>query len=205
MMMDRSPHEDLLAPVAFTPGVRGNDPLARYWLGQASLRLRRELCWLWRERALQGVPADGSALPPLADRTLVALDRVRYEDERRVFFAQDVTARHLSECIAAAPPAPSPGACGSFGWLADTLALAPLDCFVLALALLPSVDSASGPVIAACHNDPLRTEPTLALAQRLWDTPDALLRCFDPAHVLLRHGVLITVDGRGQAGWLAAL
>ena len=51
MMMDRSPHEDLLAPVAFTPGVRGNDPLARYWLGQASLRLRRELCWLWRERA----------------------------------------------------------------------------------------------------------------------------------------------------------
>ena len=86
MMMDRSPHEDLLAPVAFTPGVRGNDPLARYWLGQASLRLRRELCWLWRERALQGVPADGSALPPLADRTLVALDRVRYEDERRVFF-----------------------------------------------------------------------------------------------------------------------
>lgn len=204
MMMDRSPHEDLLAPVAFTPGVRGNDPLARYWLGQASLRLRRELCWLWRERALQGVPPDGGALPPFADRTLVALDRVRYEGEKRVFFAEDVTARYLSECIAAPPPASGACARGSFGWLADTLALAPIDCFVLALALLPSVDSASGPVIAACHNDPLRTEPTLALAQRLWDAPDALLGCFDPAHALLRHGVLLA-DGRAQSAWQAAL
>ncbi len=204
MMMDRSPHEDLLAPVAFTPGVRGNDPLARYWLGQASLRLRRELCWLWRERALQAVPSDGGALPPFADRTLVALDRVRYEGEKRVFFAEDVTARYLSECIAVPPPASGAYARGSFGWLADTLALAPIDCFVLALALLPGVDSASGPVIAACHNDPLRTEPTLALAQRLWDAPDALLGCFDPAHVLLRHGVLLA-DGRAQSAWQAAL
>ena len=204
MMMDRSPHEDLLAPVAFTPGVRGNDPLARYWLGQASLRLRRELCWLWRERALQGVPPDGGALPPLADRTLVALDRMRYEGEKRVFFAEDVTARYLSECIAVPPPASGTCARGSFGWLADTLALAPIDCFVLALALLPGVDSASGPVIAACHNDPLRTEPSLALAQRLWDAPDALLGCFDPAHALLRHGVLLA-DGRTQSAWQAAL
>ena len=61
---------------------------------------------------------------------------------------------------------------------------------MLALALLPAVDSAAGAVIAACLNDPGRSEPTLALAQRLWDEPDELLRCFDPAHALFRHGLL---------------
>ena len=41
-------------PAAFTPGVRTDDPLAYYWLSQVTLRLRREVCWLWRERRLQG-------------------------------------------------------------------------------------------------------------------------------------------------------
>ena len=80
---------------------------------------------------------------------------------------------------------------GSFGWVVQELALAPVECFVLAVALLPLVDSAAGSVIATCLNDPARTEPTLALAQRLWDAPDELLRCFDPAHPLFSHGVLV--------------
>ena len=58
-------------PVAFLPGVRGEDPTANYWLRQAMLRLRREICWLWRERGtLAG--ANGTApqgtLPRFGDR-----------------------------------------------------------------------------------------------------------------------------------------
>ena len=33
-------------PVVFMPNLRGEDPCAQYWLGQATLRLRREICWL---------------------------------------------------------------------------------------------------------------------------------------------------------------
>ncbi len=195
-------------PVAFMPGVRGHDPLAQHWLSQVTLRLRREVCWLWRERALQGAAeTPGAALAPLADRTMASLDLVRYERDKQAFFADDVTARHLSNRIAARMP-PTPGGAetrGSFGWLARHLELQPAECFVLALALLPSADSAAGQVIASCLNEPSRTAPTLALAQRLWDEPDALLRCFDPAHALLRHGVIGTAAANAVGDWQAPL
>src|SRR5205814_3301192 len=71
-----------------------------------------------------------------------------------------------------------------------------------AVALMPSVDSAAGSVIATCLNDPGRSDPTLALAQRMWDAPDELVRCFEPAHPLLRHGLLVV---EGQWGWNASL
>ena len=197
----------LADPVAFMPGVRGQDELARHWLGQATLRLRREVCWLWRERGLQGAgDAQGSAVPPPVDRALAALDLVRYEREKRTFFAEDVTARHLSERIAAmVPPATTGETRGSFGWVVRRLQLEPVECFVLAMALLPSVDSAAGQVIGSCLNDPSRNVPTLALAQRLWDEPDELLRCFDPAHALLRHGLLAPATGFGPNDWQAPL
>ena len=198
----------LADPVAFLPGVRGHDALAQHWLSQVTLRLRREVCWLWRERGLQGAgePA-GGALPPPVDRALAALDLVRYERDKRAFFADDVTARHLSDRIAAALPAASTGGDkrGSFGWVARQLQLQPVECFVLAVALLPSVDSAAGQVIASCLNEPSRTGPTLALAQRLWDEPDELLHCFDPAHTLLRHGLLAVASGAGPNDWQAPL
>jgi ATPase family protein associated with various cellular activities (AAA) len=180
-------------PVAFTPGLRGDDEVAQYWLSHVTLRLRREICWLWRERSLQGAGESASAaLPAPVDRALSALDLLRYEHDKRVFFAEDVTARHLSERIAIAPPPLAEGheRRGSFGWVTRQLELKPVECFVLAVALLPSVDSAAGQVIATCLNEPSRTAPTLALAQRLWDEPDELLHCFDPAHALLRHGLL---------------
>ena len=195
-------------PVAFLPGVRGHEALAQQWLSQVTLRLRREVCWLWRERGLQGVgESAGAALPPPVDRALAALDLVRYERDKRAFFADDVTARHLSERIAAAPPTGSTGGDtrGSFGWVAQQLQLQPVECFVLAVALLPTVDSAAGQVIAACLNDPSRTGPTLGLAQRLWDEPDDVLRCFDPAHTLLRHGLLVVASGAGANDWQAPL
>ena len=204
-MTQNTPWRSDADPVMFLPGARGEDMVAQHWLRQVTLRLRREVCWLWRERGAQ-VSADAyGAVPPFADRALGSLDLRRHADDKRRFFAEDVTARHLGELIAApaAPAAPVQGGSprGAFGWLVQALGLTPLDRFVLAMALLPAVDSAAGPVIAACLNDPGRTEPTLALAQRLWDAPDDLVRGFDAAHPLLRHGVL-SADG---AGWRAAL
>ncbi len=79
--------------VAFLPGVRGEDALAQYWLAQVTLRLRREVSWLWRERDRQGgSDLTGAALPPIVDRALAVLDLLRYEQEKRSFFADDVTA-----------------------------------------------------------------------------------------------------------------
>jgi hypothetical protein len=194
-------------PVAFLPGVRGHDALAQYWLSQVTLRLRREVCWLWRERGVQSASDSAlGAVPPPVDGALASLDMLRYERDKRTFFAADVTARHLSERIAAAlPPASNGDRRGSFGWVVRELKLEPVECFVLAVALLPSIDSAAGQVIASCLNEPSRTTPTLALAQRLWDEPDEVLRCFDSAHALLRHGLLSVASGAEPSDWHAPL
>lgn len=195
----------LAEPAGFLPGVGGHDPLAAYWLAQVTLRLRREVCWLWRERAQQGAAGMPGPLPAPVDRALPSLDLLRYEHDRQAFHEKDATARHLGERIAAPPPAvPDDLPRGSFGWVVRALALEPAECFVLAVALLPAVDSAAGPVIACCLNEPSRTAPTLGLAQRLWDAPDALLRCFDPAHSLLRHG-LLAWGTAGTVDWQAPL
>ena len=189
-------------PAAFTPGVRTDDPLAAYWLSQVTLRLRREVCWLWRERRLQGAGAEdahAAALPALTDRAVAALDLRRYADDKAAFFRDDVTGRHLSDRIAAAPPEIVSIRRGSFGWVAQELALTPVERFVLAMALLPAVDSAAASVFVTCANDPSRTEPTLALAQRLWDEPDDVVRCFDPAHPLFGYGLLALTGGSRAA------
>ncbi|NHZ80791.1 AAA family ATPase [Massilia sp. CCM 8695] len=195
------PAPRLPTPLTFTPGVRAHDALAQYWLGQATLRLRREVCWLWRERGQQGAPGTG-ALPPSVDAALAALDLARYQGDKQAFFADDVTARYLSEQIASGvAPDSADAPRGSFGWVAQQLDLEPVECFVLAVALLPMVDSAAGPVIASCQNDPTRVAPTFALAQRLWDTPDELLRCMVPAHALLTHGLLTLAPDSGAHLW----
>ncbi len=194
-------------PVVFMPGAGGRDPDARQALRRATLRLRREVCWLWRERLAQGA-ADGAAaavdtgaLPPFVEPGFGALDLARHAWDRQAFFRDDATARHLSEQIDAPVPAVAGSRRGGFGWVVRELALEPVEVFVLALALLPAVDGAAGAAIATCQNDPQRTEPTLALAQRLWDVPDDLLRCFDPGHRLFGCGLL---EG-GAGGWHAPL
>jgi hypothetical protein len=178
----------------FLPAAGSDDSLGQYWLRQVTARLRREVGWLWRERLSQGValsaPADTSRLPPFIDAASGSLDLMRYESDKRAFFAEDITARHLSDRIAESAPQESNPTRGSLGWVLHELDLEPAAMFVLALALLPAVDSSAGPVIAACLNDPQRHEPTLALAQRLWDDPAALLSCFDPDHPLYTHGLL---------------
>jgi hypothetical protein len=204
--MNRPLHLEIGDPAAFMPRLGTDDALGAHWLAHATWRLRREVAWLWHERALQGlaVPeAAAAALPPTIDHAWASLDLARHVHAREAFFAADSAARHLDERLRRAAPAPDPAATrGSFGWLAARLRLSPLDCFVLALALLPSVDGSAASVIACCQNDALKTAPTLALAQRLWDAPDDLLACFDPAHPLWRHGLL---DASVGSDWQAAL
>jgi vesicle-fusing ATPase len=195
-------------PPAFTPGVQTDDPLASYWLSQVTLRLRREVSWLWRERRLQSAEAADSpadAPPTLTDRAVAALDLRRYADDKNAFFRNDVTGRYLSDRIAAPPPELVSVRRGSFGWVAQELALTPIERFVLAMALLPPADSAAAGVIVTCANDPTRTEPTLALAQGLWDQPDDVVRCFDPAHPLFGYGLLTVSGGWGATGWQSPL
>ena len=176
------------APVAFTPGLRGEDPLGNYWLHQATYRLRREIAWLWQERGALALGRGGS-LPPFSDRLSTALDLTRYADEKQHFFATDQTARYLTSLFEYAPPDAAAPTRGSFAWVSRELELDPAACFVLALALLPVVDSAAGTVIAACLNDPARTCPTLALAQRLWEKPEEILALSGAAHSLWRFGL----------------
>jgi hypothetical protein len=188
-----APATALREPLTFLPRVQVADAPAAYWLSQVTLRLRREVCWLWRERGmLAGAsPADGAAtLPPFTDRLSGVLDLMRYERDKRAFFAGDATARYLSDLLEQPAPECNEAHAGSFGWVAHELQLAPAECFTLALALTPVVDSAAGTVFAACLNDAARTAPTLALAQRLWDTPEALLALIDAGHALARCGLL---------------
>jgi hypothetical protein len=186
-------------PLTFSPGLSIADPLAAYWIRQVTLRLRREICWLWRERGvLAGLALPSGALPPFTDRLAATLDFARYADEKARFFVEDATAGYLTGLIASPPPeeraAEQPHR-GGFAWAARELGLIPADRFVLALALAPAVDGAAGTVFAACQNDPVRAYPTLALAQRLWDAPEEMLALIEPAHPLGRHGLLAnTVD-----------
>ncbi|ASC73020.1 hypothetical protein XM38_039820 [Halomicronema hongdechloris C2206] len=58
------------------------------------------------------------------------------------------------------------------------------------LALTPVFDAAAAPVIATCQNNPAATQPTLALAQTLWDRPGEILALADGSHPLWRYGLL---------------
>ncbi len=190
MIMVRRARTAQAPPTGFQPGLLVGDPLAEHWVRQATLRLRREISWLWRQRGTQ--EQAGGVLPPMVDALSEAIDLARYEDDRQVFFREDPTAAYLTELIARPPSIRSTarGPRGGFQWLVETLSLKDADCFALALALGRVLDSAQGPVIAACQNDLGATEPTLALMQRLWDAPEAVLRLLDPGHPLAAHGIL---------------
>jgi hypothetical protein len=156
------------------------------------LRLRREICWIWQERTGS---APTGIMPPLIDRLSDSLDRARYWEDKQRFWEADATARYLTEQIAADPPRRTgPPAHGSFAWVVGQAGLDPVATFLLSLGLMASFDSASGPVIAACHNDATRTNPTLALAQKLWDSPEEVLALADPSHTLFRFGLLRRAD-----------
>ncbi|MGH7621166.1 MAG: hypothetical protein ACREMU_02400, partial [Gemmatimonadaceae bacterium] len=174
--------------LTFTPGLGGFDETANFWLLQASLRLRREVCWRWHLR--DDAPLHADALPPLDSPLLVSLDLARHAEAKQEFFRQDVTARYLSEQIATAEPTEVDATRGSFGWVAHQLSLTPVAKFALGLAVSAAIDGSLGPVIAACLDDGTRTTPTLGLVQRLWDDPSEAAQLADPFHVLWRRGLL---------------
>src|SRR5204863_9335308 len=126
--------------VTFLPGLLPEDPWAAWWLQQATVRLRREVCWLWHERA--GQSGDLDKLPPFTDRLSSTLDLTRHHDAKWRFFETDVTANYLSGKILEDPPLRADRPRGSFGWVIETLRLDDSACFALALGLLTAFDSA---------------------------------------------------------------
>jgi hypothetical protein len=187
--------------VAFNPNIALTDPATSFWLAQVTLRLRRELTWCWHQRS-GGVAMPPGALPAPADPVQDSLDLVRFQDDKIAFFATDVTARYLSQRIAALVyPSRCPSARGTWDWIARELDLTAAAQFVLACALAARADAALAAVCAACHNDAQRPWPTAALAQRLWDDPLAVAACIDTGHPLFRHGLLTAPAGREALDW----
>jgi hypothetical protein len=182
-------------PITMMPGIEVDDPLAAYWLCQVTLRVRREIAWLWHQRGLlAGAELAPTPLPVMDDPTGDVLDRARFDAERGAFFSSDATARHLSTMIdAPAGPASGAAATGSFSDLVRRLELEPHHCLVLALALAQRIDSSIGTAFAACLNVANRSPATLALAQRLWARPQEIFRCLDASDRLARSGILAPV------------
>ncbi|MGH8265244.1 MAG: ATP-binding protein [Steroidobacteraceae bacterium] len=171
-----------------TPGIEVENASVAWWLRQVNLRLRREVCWFWANRA--GQVAKGG-LPPNVDPAAENLDLGRSDSDKRRFFDTDVTAKYLSDLLRSPPPesVPVPPR-GSWEWATRELNLDDAAQFVLALALVARLDAALGAVCSACTNDTSRPYPTLALAQRLWDDPQAIVALADGAHPLFRSGLL---------------
>ena len=196
----------LHSPAVITPGLSIKDTATAYWIGQVNLRLRREICWCWYQRAQQLDDQTG-VLPPLDDAASESLDKIRIADLKHAFFVEDTTARYLSAQIEELPhPEDNPPARGSWPWVVKTLALDRAAQFVLALGVAARLDSALAPVFANCMNDLTRPHASLALAQRLWDEPDAILQCADANHSLYRTG-LLAIEKRPTGGldWLQPL
>lgn len=178
-----------LDPIVFAPNLRADDVHANYWMRQATLRLRREIAWIWHERGFGGQAMSGM-LPPAVDKASACLDLTRYWPEKQQFFADDVAAGYLSGKLQTARPATQLARRGSFGWLLRELDLDDVSAFTLGLCLAASFDASMGPVIGACLNDSLRIYPNLMLIQRLWDEPERVLELADPMHAVFRFGLL---------------
>jgi hypothetical protein len=177
--------------VTFSPRLFADDDCANYWMQQVTLRLRREVCWCWHERGLQPAPHE-AALPPFADKASAVLDMSRFWEEKQNFYLRNPTARYLTEKLDAKPPKMPRKKLvrGSFGWVVDYLKLEDVEAFVLALALLSAFDGSMGSVVAVCQNDQAKTQPTLALVQKLWDEPERILPLADPSHPLFRYRLI---------------
>lgn len=177
--------------ITFSPKLRAADACANYWMRQATIRLRREICWCWHERGLQ--PVDNVAvLPPFTDKVSTTLDMSRFWAEKQNFYLTDSTARYLTEQLQIKSPcaAGNRATQGSFEWVVQRLELDDVAAFVLALALTVAFDGSMSSVIAACLNDQHKSHPTLGLAQRLWDEPEQVLRIADQFHPLFRCGLI---------------
>jgi len=187
-------------PIVFSPNLRAGDPLANHWMRQATLRLRREVAWLWHERG-GARPHQPDELPPVGDRTAESLDLARHWAEKRQFFETDPTASFLTDQLRVPPPETGQVERASFGWAVRELDLDPVSAFSLALGLSSVFDPSGAPVIATCLKDAASVQPTLTLVQRLWDFPEDALVLADPMHPLFSRGLLRRSSIRpGQGG-----
>jgi ATPase family associated with various cellular activities (AAA) len=179
------PEEDLYS--SLTEGLAPRDEFTRAWLTQAILRMRRELCWLWRKRE------------PI-DRLAESLARRSTSLERRRFFAEDPAAHYLDQRIRETkmPLRSRSSRRGSFAWLVRDLDLSRAEIFVVALALAASRDAAAGTLIATLLGDPRLQSPTPGLAQWLWDDPHAFTSLMSPAHPLFVRGILRRVEATSE-------
>lgn len=175
--------------IVFSPNLRSGDKLANYWMRQATLRIRREIAWIWHERGFDKARQSGE-LPPIVDRLSDSLDLSRHWAEKQDFFAHDTAAIYLTGLISAGPSQGDTFERGSFGWVIQELALDNVSAFMLALGLASVFDASFGAVIGACLNDTTRIYPNLLLAQRLWDRPEEVLTLSDPMHPLFCFGLL---------------
>lgn len=177
--------EDLYS--SLTEGLAPRDEFTRAWLTQAILRMRRELCWLWRKRE------------PI-DRLADSLERRSASLERRKFFAEDPAARYLDQRIRETkmPLRSRSSRRGSFAWLVRDLDLSRAEIFVIALALAASRDAAVGTLIATLLGDPRLQSPTPSLAQWLWDDPHAFTSLMSSAHPLFLRGILRRVEATNE-------
>lgn len=173
----------------FSPALRAGDELANYWMRQATLRLRREIAWIWHERGAVAPPQLGE-LPPMIDRASSSLDLSRHWAEKQRFCEVNVAAKYLTEQLTIPPPDIGQADRGSFGWVVNELSLDGVSAFMLGIGLASAFDASVGAVIASCLNDPLRIYPNLMLAQRLWDSPEEALVLSDPMHPLFTMGLL---------------
>ena len=176
-------------PIVFSPNLRTGDELANYWMRQATLRLRREVAWIWHDRGPGAPPREGD-VPPMIDRASDSLDLSRHWVEKQEFFAADPAAKYLTEQLWSPPPEWGEASRGSFGWVVRELALDDVSAFALALGLAVAFDASFGAVIASVLNDPARVHPNLMLAQRLWECPEDVLALADPMHPLFAFGLL---------------
>src|SRR5262249_39412845 len=106
----------------FSPNLRADDELANFWMRQVTIRLRREIAWLWQERGLSA-PVNREQLPDPIDKLSVSLDLTRHWAEKQDFFKHDVTAKYLTEQLSEKPPVPKNPPRGSFGWAITELSL----------------------------------------------------------------------------------
>lgn len=191
--------------VTFSPSLYAEDPLANYWLQQVTVHLRREICWRWHLQ--DGItPTSPTSLPPLTNKLIEALDMSRYWEEKYKFYQTDLTAKYLTEKLAVDPPNHYTAIGGSFSWVVETLALDRVSAFILALGLIVSFDNAASEVISAILNDSNATQPTIALAQKLWEKPEEVFKIIDPEHPLWRYGLLQSVrDNLRGVDWHSPL
>jgi hypothetical protein len=170
-----------------TPGLALSDPFTAAWVLQVIVRIRRELCWLWRH-------------PGPIDRVAELLERAPLARQRRQFFIEDATARYLDERLRAAEmPLRAKGcARGTLAWVARELELSGGEIFVVALALTAARDPAVNDLIGRLQADQRQSLPTLGLAQWLWEDAEALQGLLSPLHPLYTLGILRRADSASE-------